>query len=121
MLAIGSWKHVPWQGSHLSAATRPGVPITSQSIPGILAVTPQICSFYGTIVVDAPCVPHLGCTVVLLGAYGSDIPYVFVLAQHSFHVSIPHDSVFDTWITEEDDQMLHLRYVSAPLEGRMYS
>ncbi|KAL4068797.1 hypothetical protein V8B97DRAFT_816833 [Scleroderma yunnanense] len=67
-----------------------------------------------------PGVPRLSCTVVLLAAHDPNTHRTrFVLAQHYFRVPIVHDPVPDTGKSgsiSEDDEMLHLWYVSTPFE-----
>ena len=68
-----------------------------------------------------PGVPRLSCTVVLLAAHDPDTHHTrFVLAQHYFRVPITYDSVPGTAKLgsnmEDDDEMLHLCYVSTPFE-----
>ena len=68
-----------------------------------------------------PGVPRLSCTVVLLAAHDPATHRTrFVLAQHYFRVPITHDTAPDTATpgssTEDDDEMLHIWYVSTPFE-----
>ncbi|KIJ63518.1 hypothetical protein HYDPIDRAFT_168356 [Hydnomerulius pinastri MD-312] len=68
-----------------------------------------------------PGVPRLSCTVVLLAAHDPDTHRTrFVLAQHYFRVPImqdpPEASSSSPKNVSEDDEMLHLWYVSTPFE-----
>lgn len=68
-----------------------------------------------------PGVPRLSCTVVLLAAHDPDTHRTrFVLAQHYFRVPITHDTAPDSAKPgsnmDDDDEMLHLCYVSTPFE-----
>ncbi|KAG6331424.1 hypothetical protein ID866_7665 [Astraeus odoratus] len=67
-----------------------------------------------------PGVPRLSCTVVLLAAHDPDTHRTrFVLAQHYFRVPIaadPPDASASNPDDDEDDEMLHLWYVSTPFE-----
>ena len=71
-----------------------------------------------------PGVPRLSCTVVLLAAHDPDTHRTrFVLAQHYFRVPIVREPSTSSSPAsdahangEEDDEMLHLWYVSTPFE-----
>ena len=68
-----------------------------------------------------PGVPRLSCAVVLLAAHNLAMHRTrFVLAQHYFSVLITYDTAPDSVTLgssmENDDEMLHIWYVSTPFE-----